>query len=179
MTKQKRGFWTFVFSLIPGAGEMYMGFMKQGISIMSIFWILIGLSGLFSASIFLLGLPILWFYSFFNVHNLKGLSEEEFYSIQDDYALHLEAFLLDKKEIIQKYYNLIAFILILVGISIIWNVSYDMLVWLLPRFMVDFVYRIGNMVPQILLGFGIIVLGISMIRSKKRQLEKLEDLENQ
>ena len=32
MQKQKRGFWLFIFSLIPGAGEMYMGFKKQGIS---------------------------------------------------------------------------------------------------------------------------------------------------
>ena len=27
----------FLFSLIPGAGQMYMGFMKQGLSIMTIF----------------------------------------------------------------------------------------------------------------------------------------------
>ena len=26
MQKQKRGFWLFIFSLIPGAGEMDMGF---------------------------------------------------------------------------------------------------------------------------------------------------------
>ena len=38
MQKQKRGFWLFIFSLIPGAGEMYMGFKKQGISIMLLFW---------------------------------------------------------------------------------------------------------------------------------------------
>ena len=38
MQKQKRGFWLFIFSLIPGAGEMYMGFKKQGISIMFLFW---------------------------------------------------------------------------------------------------------------------------------------------
>ena len=31
MKKQKHGFWVFIFSLIPGAGEMYMGFKKQGI----------------------------------------------------------------------------------------------------------------------------------------------------
>ena len=27
----------FLFSLIPGAGQMYMGFMKQGLSLMTIF----------------------------------------------------------------------------------------------------------------------------------------------
>ena len=34
MQKQKKGFLLFISSLIPGAGEMYMGFFKQGISIM-------------------------------------------------------------------------------------------------------------------------------------------------
>lgn len=30
MQKQKKGFLLFISSLIPGAGEMYMGFFKQG-----------------------------------------------------------------------------------------------------------------------------------------------------
>ena len=34
MQKQKKGFLLFISSLIPGAGEMYMGFFKQGISIL-------------------------------------------------------------------------------------------------------------------------------------------------
>ena len=34
MTKQKKGLLLFLCSLVPGAGEMYMGFFKQGISIM-------------------------------------------------------------------------------------------------------------------------------------------------
>lgn len=37
MTRKKRGFWTFCFSLIPGAGEMYLGFMKRGLSMMCLF----------------------------------------------------------------------------------------------------------------------------------------------
>ena len=36
--RQKRGkFATFLCSLIPGAAEMYMGFLKKGISLMAIF----------------------------------------------------------------------------------------------------------------------------------------------
>ncbi len=30
MTRKKSGFLTFCFSLIPGAGEMYMGFLEWG-----------------------------------------------------------------------------------------------------------------------------------------------------
>ena len=46
MKKQKHGFWVFIFSLIPGAGEMYMGFKKQGISIMLLFWGAIALASI-------------------------------------------------------------------------------------------------------------------------------------
>ena len=44
MTKQKHGFLLFLASLIPGAGELYMGFRKQGISIMAVFWGIIALA---------------------------------------------------------------------------------------------------------------------------------------
>ena len=37
MIRKKSKGWTFIFSLLPGAGEMYMGFMKQGLSLMTIF----------------------------------------------------------------------------------------------------------------------------------------------
>jgi hypothetical protein len=175
MTKQKRGFWTFVFSLIPGAGEMYMGFMKQGLSIMTIFWGLVGLSGFFNSGAFLLGLPLIWFYSFFNVHNLKSLTEEEFYSIQDDYAFHLDAFITDKKGFIKKYRNIVATVLIFIGITILWNNSYRFLASMLPAYFMHIAYRIGDLVPQVVLGVAIIAIGISMIRGKKKELEDHED----
>ena len=36
-TKKKSRFLTFCFSLLPGAGEMYMGFMRMGLSLMLLF----------------------------------------------------------------------------------------------------------------------------------------------
>ena len=48
MTKKKSGFWTFLFSWIPGAGEMYMGFMRMGISLMILFWGIIALAVFFN-----------------------------------------------------------------------------------------------------------------------------------
>ena len=46
MKKQKRGFINFICSLIPGAGEMNMGFEKQGISIMIVFWGIVSVASL-------------------------------------------------------------------------------------------------------------------------------------
>ena len=89
MPKQKRGFLLFICSLIPGAGEMYLGFFKQGISIMTLFWAIVAIAGGFSAEFLVIFLPVIWFYSYFHVHNLKELPEEELKSngpmgIEDD-----------------------------------------------------------------------------------------------
>ena len=116
MKKQKHGFWVFIFSLIPGAGEMYMGFKKQGISIMLLFWGAIALASITGLGWLAMFLPVIWFYSFFNVHNLKSLSEEEFYSVDDNYILHMDQFSGDIGKFLQKHRNTTAWILILFGI---------------------------------------------------------------
>ena len=38
MIRKKSKGWTFICSLLPGAGEMYMGFMKQGAVLMTLFF---------------------------------------------------------------------------------------------------------------------------------------------
>ena len=44
MIMQKKGFLLFLCSLIPGAGELYMGFKKRGVSMMAIFWGIVALA---------------------------------------------------------------------------------------------------------------------------------------
>ncbi|HJB87773.1 MAG TPA: hypothetical protein IAA14_00005, partial [Candidatus Blautia excrementigallinarum] len=115
MTKQKHGFLVFIASLIPGAGEMYMGFRKQGISIMLLFWGTFALTSVINMGWIMLFLPILWFYSFFNVHNLKSLSEEDFYSVEDSYILHLDQFIGSTDSAFKKHRTVLAVLLILFG----------------------------------------------------------------
>ena len=40
MTKKKNRLFTFCCSLLPGAGEMYLGFFKHGVSTMALFFLL-------------------------------------------------------------------------------------------------------------------------------------------
>ena len=47
---KKSSFWTFVFSLFPGAGHMYLGLMKKGASLMLLFCLTIALSGFLNLS---------------------------------------------------------------------------------------------------------------------------------
>lgn len=62
--RKGNGFWRFCFSLLPGAGEMYMGFMKQGAMLMTLFFGCGALSGWLNLDIFGYVLPVIWFYGF-------------------------------------------------------------------------------------------------------------------
>lgn len=65
MIMQKKGFLLFLCSLIPGAGELYMGFKKRGVSMMAIFWGIVALTCVSGLEWFALALPVVWAYSFF------------------------------------------------------------------------------------------------------------------
>lgn len=171
MTKQKKGFWLFIFSLIPGAGEMYMGFRKQGISIMLIFWGIIALSSVTSLSWLILFLPLLWFYSFFNVHNLKSLSEEEFYSTEDNYVLHLDQLLGNADVLVNKYRTIVAILLIFFGVSILWSNFAELLFWILPGPLAELIRDLSYRVPELVIAVAIIAAGVYILSHKKAQLD--------
>lgn len=171
MTKQKKGFLVFICSLVPGAGEMYMGFRKQGISIMLAFWGCLALASCSGVGFLTMFLPILWVYSFFNVHNLKSLSEEDFYNVEDTYILHLDQFIDDTDHFVRKYRKLIAILLIVFGVSILWNNLINGLLWLLPpalnRVLSNLFYRL----PSILVAIAIIAAGLHLLKTKKLELD--------
>lgn len=169
MKKQKHGFWVFIFSLIPGAGEMYMGFKKQGLSIMLLFWGSIALASITGLGWLAMFLPVIWFYSFFNVHNLKSLSEEEFYSVEDNYILHMDQFSGDMGKFLQKHQNAAAWVLILFGICILWSRFTSLLYFIVPNNMADYVYNICNSLPQIVIAAGIIAAGIYLLTQQKKK----------
>ena len=127
MQKQKKGFLLFISSLIPGAGEMYMGFFKQGISIMTLFWAIIAIAGGLNISSLVIFLPVLWFYSFFHVHNLKELPEEEFYAIEDNYILHLDRIFQNNIRLSQLFSEL----LFSGMVSVICSSGFYQILWLL------------------------------------------------
>ena len=78
MTRKKNKLLTFLWSLIPGAGEMYLGFFKMGTSLMALFLLLLSFSGFLNFYVLSLLSPVVWFYSFFHTNNLNSLPDEEF-----------------------------------------------------------------------------------------------------
>ncbi len=177
MTSKKRGFWLFVFSLIPGAGEMYLGFFKQGLSIMAILFAFIAGATWLNLGPIMFFLPVLWFYSFFHVHNLASLSDEEFYAIQDDYLFNFNDEKFKSLFAGDKGRKVLAFALILIGVSAVWNIFCDYLNSILEMCGIDTsqLYYIFDKVPQLVFAVLIIWLGVYLIKGKKKELDAIEE----
>lgn len=175
MTNKKNGFWRFLFSLLPGAGEMYMGFMKMGVSLMGMFFILIAIASILEMGPIIFIAVIAWFYSFFHVHNLAGMPDEEFYAVEDEYLFLPEDSVTKGRELIGAYRRVIAVILIVVGVILTWKSLFRILDDYIPSYLSDFMYDMGYHLPQVIVGIAIIVLGVYMIRGKKKQLDTQEE----
>lgn len=177
MPKQKKGFFLFVSSLIPGAGELYMGFQKMGLSISILFWGCILCAGNFSFDALLFVLPVIWLYSFFHVHNLKSLTEEEFLSIEDHFLIPTDGFIEDKKNFVRQYRKMIAVILIILGITGVWQ-SVCTLLWqsnCLSEKALQLINTISSQVPLFTISVILVILGIRMVLGKKEALSHEKD----
>ena len=174
MTKQKKGFLLFVASLIPGAGELYMGFRKMGLSIMTLFWSCIAIASFFSFNAIIFFLPIIWFYSFFNTHNLKSLSEEDFHAVEDKLILPVDGFIQNKEQFMKRYRNAVAILLILIGAASLCNIGSDWLYQLLGTDDYYYILDFARQIPAIILAVFLIVFGVHLIRGKYEELENEE-----
>jgi hypothetical protein len=174
MIRKKSSFLTFMFSLFPGAGQMYMGFMKRGLSLMAMFFLCIFIPVWLRIGLLFLALPIVWFYSFFDTHNLHSAPDAEFYALKDDFILFPEIGK-DKSRIFQnKYRNVFAVVLIVIGVSILWTNIYSLFKDALPDYIRNAITSFNGNFPQLFIGLIIILLGIYLIRGKKRELD-MED----
>lgn len=138
---------------------------------MSVFWMLIFLAAFLNMGPVLFILPILWCYSFFNVHNIRGMSDEEFYALEDDYLFHLER-VLPMEKWSRKQNTLLALILIIIGAAMLWDYLMDYLRWMLPN---DIYWNIMDDVPRVCVSLLLIFGGLHLIRGKKRELDEKEE----
>lgn len=171
MKKEKSKFLTFMFSLLPGAGHMYMGFMKMGLSLMAAFFFVIFLSSWLNIGPLLFVLPLLWFYSFFDCMNKRYSTDEEFLLLEDNYLFSFDELVKIDKGVLKKHKLFTGILLLLLGGYLIWN----NLIHGLSRYMSDEVFNAINDVtrvaPQILIGIAIIVVGANLIIGKKKECD--------
>lgn len=165
MNNQKNRFWTFVLSLVPGAGEMYFGLYRQGVSLMLAFFIVMLVPLMLQVSALSLLCIILWFYSFLHTHNLRSMPLEEFCQLEDRFIWE------DLPHTFQwnsRNKGVLAVALIVIGAFLLWENLFSWLGWFFGGFLGNFVYRL----PRAVIGLLVLLLGIWLITGKKRELDQ-------
>ena len=167
---RKNIFLTFCFACVPGAGQMYQGYMKRGLSQMSIFAGVCGVMMLLQFSALGFALPVLFAYSFFDTFRIRNQSAEQAAQNQDDYLIHLSGLFEDSaKELLAKRHTLIGWGCIGLGSVLLYGNFVRPMAWrfLESSTMGRWVFEIINALPQLLLIGALIVLGIYLLRGPK------------
>ena len=172
MIKKKNKFLTFIFSLVPGGGQMYMGFMKEGLSLMTVFALIIFLGSWLNISPVTFILPVVWFYSFFDSINKMSLTQEELEKLEDDYLFQLDRMPMFNFELFTKHRLYIALLLIFVGFSVLWKNMFNIITEFFPYYIAEGLQRISGRIPQIVVSMFIIYAGVKLINGKKEELDQ-------
>ena len=174
MITKRSKFWTIVFAFLPGAGHMYNGFMKLGVSFMGLFFGLWMVASVINIGPLAFLAPVIWFYAFFDCVNKIFQNDDEFYMQEDHYLFNREQLESMNIHIFKERNLLIGGILILIGIYALWNnvvlhilSVYDLLSPAVYQAIVNF----GNIIPQLMVGGLIIWAGITLIMGKKKEIE--------
>lgn len=157
---KKNLFFTFCFSFIPGAGQMYQNYMKRGLSLMCIAGILFVLATLLETVIFLIPFLIIMAYSFFDTYNIRNTigTEDE---IKDEYIVNGIDF--DKI----KGNKLLGIGILLVGIYLLLNnVLYGMAKQADIEWIILLVRTIRMYFPSLIVSAITIGIGAKMISNK-------------
>ena len=163
---------TILFSLLPGAGHMFLGYMKTGLSFMTMFFGIFVLAVILRMEVIMIATPIIWFYSFFDCIN-KTFPTDDAIMIEDKYILLPEPFPI----FAGKHRFVIGIALALLGTYLLADSVLNIAMRALPHLNIHF-HRIGhlmNSAPQIIIAVAIIVVGILMIVGKKKELKGIGD----
>lgn len=162
--KKKNGFLTFCCACMPGAGQMYLGFMKRGLSLLSIFIVAASVPILSRGSalaMLVIICPIVWCYAFFDTFNLRSQGTDP--AEHDDYLIHLTNY-----QTIRKH-RLLGIGCILIGLYLLYEIALSPLLWVLSDLLHnEFFNSLVRNMPSLVLAALLILLGAWMIKGGKR-----------
>ena len=169
---KKNGILTLLFALIPGAGEMYQGYMKRGLSLITMFCLSVTLGAMTQIEVFYIGLPIVYMYSFFDTFNLRaqiGMGT----ATEDDYLVHFDPH--DKRlaQLLADSHKLLGWALIAFGAlvgyqNILMNTLGDLL-WRWGKTSPVFraFYLVMDQLPEVVVCVALIVCGIWLVKGPR------------
>ena len=148
---------------------MYMGFMKMGLSLMTMFFFIIFLSSFLSIGPILFVAPLIWFYSFFDCLNKRYATDEEFLLLEDKYLFSLDELVKVDKDILKKHALFSGILLVLLGGYLIFDNIINSLAGYIPGDVYNVIRNVTRMAPQIIIGVVIVVIGAKLIIGKKKE----------
>lgn len=167
---QKNGILTFLFAFIPGAGQMYQGYMKRGLSLILICCAICMVAALISPAAFFL--IVVWMYSFFDTFNLRAQIATGT-APTDDYLVHFDP--KDKRlvQLMMDSHKLVGWALIAFGVLVAYeNILMNALNDLMWRWGKDnpffrAFYLVMDQLPQVVVCVALIVCGIWLVKGPK------------
>lgn len=158
------------FALMPGAGHMYLGLVRQGIQLMLLFFSIFFMTHSFDIDFLEIFLPIIWFYSIFDVRS-KSLKEDPL--VDADLPLFADVTSMkyfSNSNLVEKY---IAYILILMGVFSIIN---NLLIPILSKYIDYYYIRCGK---SAIVSIALISVGVFLIKGRKSKLKSGDKVCNQ
>lgn len=182
---KKNGILTLLFACIPGAGQMYQGYMKRGLSLITLFFLCI-MAGMLLEPLVLTAL-IVWMYSFFDTFNLRA----QFIAgtaPADDYLVHFNTKDARLTLFFRDSHKLVGWALIALGAmvayqNIIMRVLGDVM-WRWGQNSPFFhaVYLMLDELPEVVVCVALVVCGLWLVRGpkgKKVHRKKAEEPEDE
>lgn len=181
---KKNGILTFLFAFVPGAGQMYQGYMKRGLSLITLFFLCI-MAGMLLDPLALTAL-IVWMYSFFDTFNLRA----QFIAgtaPADDYLVHFNTKDARLTLFFRDSHKLVGWALIALGAmvayqNIIMRVLGDVMWrWGQNNAFFRAVYLMLEQLPEVVVCVALIICGLWLVRGPKgkkvhrREPEETED----
>lgn len=171
---KKNGFLTFCFAFIPGAGQMYQGYMKRGLSLVGICCLAIAMASLLSPlqNAALAVCCVVWMYSFFDTFNLRAQLGAGM-APADDYLVHL-GYDISLERLLHRRHKLFGWVLVALGVYTLYD-------GLLMEFLRDLywntdnswiirvIYNVMNSVPTVVVCLALILLGLWLVRGPRQK----------
>ena len=163
----KNGILTFLFAFCPGAGQMYQGYMKRGLSLITMFCVAFGAGTLLE--VLYVAMPIVWMYSFFDTFNLRAQIIADT-APEDDYLIHfdprdkrLARALLDSHKLVG--WLLIAFGALIAYQNLIMNIFGDLVYrWGHSSPVFRALYLVMDSLPDVVVCVVLIVCGVWLVK---------------
>ena len=165
---------------MPGAGEMYLGFMKMGVSLMLMCGLAIALMAMTEIMALSVIVVTIYIYSFFHANNLGRMDDQAFQEMEDCYLFGMDGFLSVRDSVKGRYKKIVGGILVLFGLAMLWNALFSVLcdIFGWDNEMLREIYRfMRDEFPRVLIGVAVTWGGIWMLRGKKTQSAAYEEVD--